>query len=89
MSGKGTNPAGRPEAVAAPTSGEAPRPTSVDDPAPQADDATAPDHSKCADCGSTDVVYVTEDPAAESKAYCDNCKPANVTEKMVEEQGRK
>lgn len=50
------------------------------------DDASV-DLTKCADCGSDKVVYVTEDPAAEQRGYCATHKPANVTDKMVQEQG--
>lgn len=32
----------------------------------------------CADCGSTEVVVTTDDPAAEPKSYCITHKPANV-----------
>lgn len=46
------------------------------------------DTSICGDCGSEEVIYVTKDPAAEEVGYCKTHLPANVTAKMVEEQGR-
>lgn len=44
------------------------------------------DLTRCGDCGSEEIVYVTDDPAAQKVAYCATHKPANVTDKMVEEQ---
>lgn len=80
---KGATDAGPAQGVAS----EAARsPQSGADSAPEADQPR--DTSVCGDCGSTEVVYVTEDPAAESVGYCAKHVPANVTAKMVEEQGR-
>lgn len=80
---KGTADAGPAQGVAT----EAARsPESGAGTAPEAD--VPFDTSKCADCGSTEVIYVTEDPAAEPRGYCATHLPANITPKMVEEQGR-
>lgn len=80
---KGAGSAGPAQGVAS----EAARsPQSGDSAATQADDA--PDTSTCADCGSSEVIYVTDDPATEDKGYCELHVPANVTKKQIEEQGR-
>lgn len=82
----GQQRAGRPEGVAGSTT--SPNAGSPD-PAPEPDvQDDGPDLTHCADCGSEEVVYVTEDPAAEEKGYCKTHVPANVTPKMIEEQGR-
>lgn len=58
------------------------------DPTSAPNEPAQPEPKVCVDCGSDKVIYRTEDPAAESKMYCANCKPANVTDEMVEAQGR-
>ncbi len=84
MSGKGAQDAGPAQGLAT----EAARsPQSGADTTPPAANEGR-DTTVCGDCGSEKVVYVTEDPAAEAVGYCAAHVPANVTDKMVEAQGR-